>query len=196
MSIPETRSEQSTDTLNYPVDNFFEVVDGQRITLPGMTPQEVRLANVLARHMWNSLGQPLPGEVFVEMLFQLDADGNRQRRPDVAYVPFERWPSRSVPEQQPWAMVPAVVAEVVSAGYRDTYLHAKIEDYLQHGVELLWIIYPRKRLVHVFEPVDHLHILTASDALHGGKHLQNFSLSLATLFEVLDEPEPAPTGLA
>ena len=74
---------------------LFEIIDGQRVKLPPMGVFESRLANLLAYRIWVCLGKDRAGEPFVEQLFQLTTE--QSRRPDVAYVPYERWPDRKVP---------------------------------------------------------------------------------------------------
>ena len=48
------------------------------------------------------------------MLFDL-TPVQRQRRPDVAFVSYNRWPrQRRVPRTEAWEVVPNLVVEVVS----------------------------------------------------------------------------------
>ena len=55
------------------------------------------------------------GRVVPEALFLLDPGRNLKRRPDVAFVSYERWPRRSpMPTGDAWEVVPDLAVEVVS----------------------------------------------------------------------------------
>ena len=55
------------------------------------------------------------GQAVVEVLFRLRSHPNLQRRPDLAFVSFDRWPGASGrPRSNAWEVVPDLVVEVVS----------------------------------------------------------------------------------
>ncbi|HEX8204273.1 MAG TPA: Uma2 family endonuclease, partial [Isosphaeraceae bacterium] len=113
-----------------------------------------------------------------------------QRRPDVAFVSDERWPRRrAVPEEEAaWNVIPDLAVEVVSPTDRDEAGLAKVREYFQAGVRLVWKVYPRERVVHVYESFTTIRVRTRADDLDGGEVVPGFRLPLATLFE---EEEPA-----
>ena len=123
------------------------------------------------------------GRAFLEMLFRLDPAGKLQRRPDLAVVLYERWPDRIVPDAEAWEMIPALAVEVVSKSNAALEILAKIYDYFDHGVSLVWIIYPKYRVIHVYESPKSIRVLDAADTVDGGKVLPDFHLSLADLFD-------------
>jgi Uma2 family endonuclease len=168
-------------------DVLYEVVNGRRVEVPPMGAQESSIANLLARYIWRSLGDDPPGHVVVEMLFALAAGGLFQRRPDLAYVSFERWPQRVVPPGNAWEVVPNLAVEVVSPTNTALEIQDKIDDYFNHGVGQVWIIYPPHRRIHVYEGIKTIHVLDASDVLEGGSILPEFRLAVSKLFEVLPQ---------
>jgi Uma2 family endonuclease len=56
------------------------------------------------------------GRAIIEALFHLPAPVNRDRRPDVAFVAFQRWAKDRPmpPTDNAWDVVPSIAAEVVS----------------------------------------------------------------------------------
>ncbi len=94
---------------------LYEVVDGKRVELPPMGAHECHLAMHLAGVLWSFSQTQRLGRVETEMLFLLDASTDLTRRPDVAFVSYERWPrARPVPRTASWQVVPNLAVEVVS----------------------------------------------------------------------------------
>ena len=171
-------------------EDSYETVDGQRVELPPMSVQEIRLANLLARYLWWALGEHPTGEVFVEMLFRLRREPVLDRKPDVAYVPYGKWPDRIVPVAEAWEMIPALAVEVVSKSNTVWETQQKVEDYFRSGVNLLWVIHPKQRSVHVYTSPKNIKALDGNDTLDGGTVLPSFRLSVRELFATL----PPQTG--
>src|SRR5436190_1363092 len=146
-------------------DVLYEVINGRIVELPPMGALEMNLSNLLSYYLWESLPKPWPGQVFIEMLFQLAANSLRDRRPDVAYVPYTRFPKRIVPYGEAWAVIPALAVEIVSRSNTASEIRGKIDDYFRYGVELVWVVYPEQRKVDVWTSATTATSLTESDTL-------------------------------
>jgi Uma2 family endonuclease len=165
-------------------DRLFEVVDGLEVEKPPMGALAGRLANRLAYRL-NAHAIPNNlGEANVENLFHLALPVDRNRRPDVAYVSRERWPrERPVPAgDNAWNVVPNIAVEAVSPSDFVENLLDRIEEYFRAGVELVWILHPKQKLVYVYESPVLVRALTVHDSLNGGKVLPEFALPLQELF--------------
>lgn len=181
--------QQRLDLLsNGDSDTLYEVVNGVRVELLPMSAREVGLASVLAGYLWQFLRIALTGHVVSEMLFRLRNDPILERRPDVGYVPFDRWPHDEIPETEAWHVVPALAAEVVSKSNTADEVLKKIEEYFAAGVELVWVIYPKQQLIHVYEDLKTIRVLDVNDTLTGGKVLPQFSLKVSDLFAGVRRP--------
>jgi Uma2 family endonuclease len=55
--------------------------------------------------------------------------------------------------------------------------------YFQSGVQTVWVVYPVHRLVHIYESLSRIRVVTRVDSLDGGTLLPGFQLPLAKLFE-------------
>jgi Uma2 family endonuclease len=130
------------------------------------------------------------GRVSVEMLHWLDEPAELKRRPDVSYVSYGRWPrNKPVTDDEAWDVVPDLAVEVVSPSDKADGLLEKVEEYFLAGVIQVWVVYPRRRVVHVFESFTQIKVTAEGQELDGGTTLPGFRVPLATLFEDLAAKE-------
>jgi Uma2 family endonuclease len=164
---------------------LFEIIDGKKVELPPMSAYAGIIASRLSSSI-NAFAKPRKlGEAVTDVLFQLPPPNGRNRRPDVAFVSTDRWPrGRSIPPaDNAWDVVPDLGIEVVSPTDFAEELLEKIEEYFRAGVRLVWVIYPVRRTVHIYESLEQFRGLRAGAELDGGEVLPGFRLSLNELFE-------------
>ena len=172
-------------------DDHYEIIDGQRVEMPPMSADSTGIAADLA-HFLTAFGLRMDlGKAYPEMLIKLPLPVDRNRRPDVVFVPFARWPQgRVLPTTNEWAILPDLCVEVVSPNDLADELTTKTAEYFQAGVRQVWVVYPRHGLFYVYDSPTRVRGLTRDDTLEGGSVLPGFTLKLADLFPT---PEP-PTG--
>jgi Uma2 family endonuclease len=125
------------------------------------------------------------------MLYLLNPVRNQQRRPDVSFVSFGRWPrGLRIPNTNFWDVVPNLAVEVISPSNTANDVIERIRDYLEAGVERVWVIYPDFARIYDYDSPASVQILTRSQTLDGGSVLPGFQLSLAELFEDESDSEP------
>src|SRR5262245_19019772 len=109
-SVLEPIEAQSRDD-----EPLFEIIDGERVEIPPMSALACLLANYLARAL-NSHASDHLGQAVVEVLFHLALPVDRNRRPDVAFVSYEKWPKDRVvdPDVNAWDVVPNMAVEAIS----------------------------------------------------------------------------------
>jgi len=61
-------------------------------------------------------------------------------------------------------------------------MRAKVLAYLRHGVQLLWVVEPRRQQVTVRRPKQPIRVLKVGEDLDGQDVLPGFRMSLAELF--------------
>jgi Uma2 family endonuclease len=179
-----------TSTVPPDGDILYEVVDNQIRELAAMSAWETRFASVLSRRLGPFAWDQGLGLLDIEMLYLIDRAKNLQRRPDVGFVSFERWPrGKPVPRTNAWEVVPNLAIEVISPTNGANEVIEKIEDYFACGVQRVWVIYPLFAKVYDYDSANSVRILTRADTLPGGDVLPGFQLPLAELIE--DQAETA-----
>lgn len=186
-TAPETASPLTPPTDK--PDALYEFVDGQWIEVPHMGAFASLLAFRLAEELNQFARAHKLGLAMAEVLFRLAPEGPA-RRPDVAYVAFDRWPYTGPFEDDPPAFdaVPNLAVEVNSPSNTLDEIEDKNRDYFFAGVEQVWVIQPRHRHVYVYDAPDKVYMLSEKQELDGGKIIPGFRLPLATLFAVGAKP--------
>jgi Uma2 family endonuclease len=160
---------------------LFEIIDGQRVELPPMSVSATLIATDLTTHLASQIKGI--GRTAMEGLFHLALPIDRNRRPDIAFVSFARWPKdRPIGSENAWNVVPEVAIEVISPNDLVEDLLTKLDEYFRAGVRLAWVVFPQQALVYVYESYTHVRVLTRNDVLDGGGVLPEFRLALNDLF--------------
>lgn len=154
---------------------LYEIIDGRNVEVH-VGAWEISLANFLAGRIRDAAGDPPYGEPFVEMLFRLKPGARKARRPDLAFVSYERWPERKVPDADAWEMVPLLAVEIVSRNNSAEEIQEKIKEYFESGVGQVWVIYPRQRQILVYKNAKEIRVLDEDDVLEGGDILPGFAI--------------------
>jgi Uma2 family endonuclease len=166
-------------------DGLFEVVGGQILEKPPMGVYESGLATLLVELLGPFARGNRLGQIFCETLFDLRPSVDGSRRPDLAFVSAQKWPvNRRPPQAESWPIIPDLAVEIVSSTNYATNLLIKIREYLQAGVQLVWVIYPSVGEIHIFDARTPQIIgrLQGGDILRGEPVLPGFELPLEVLF--------------
>jgi Uma2 family endonuclease len=112
--------------------------------------------------------------------FILFTNPDTVRAPDISFVKRERVPAAGIPDGF-WPFAPDLAVEVVSPNESTKTVEAKVQDYLDSGVRLIWVVYPKTQTVTVCTTQD-THTLKPEDTLDGKDVLPGFRCSVADLF--------------
>ena len=133
---------------------------------------------------WNR--QAKIGEAFDSSTVFILPNGAR-RSPDVSWIRLERWNALTLKEKQGFPPIaPDFAIELVSPSdvknqrYQD--LQAKMQEYLDNGVKLGWLIEPSTRTVEIYRVGRQVEILTNPQTLLGENVLPGFVLDLSDIF--------------
>jgi len=173
----------------------YEVVNGEVVELPPMSTFSAEVANRIRDELALYCRTSRLGRTRNDMLFHvpLAADPSRSRRPDVTFISFDRWPeNRPLPYRgEPMEVIPELIVEVASPNDEAEDLLAKAHEYLEAGARLVWLVYPRLRVVHAYESPTKPRVFTVADDLDGGTVLPDFRVPMVQLFPpMIPEPEP------
>jgi Uma2 family endonuclease len=165
-------------------DLLYEIVAGERKELAPMSARETGLASLLLTYLNIHALERGVGRAVTEMLFDLGAKVDRSRRPDVAFVSYDRWPqSRLIPRINAWPLVPDLAVEVVSPSNTFEEVIEKMQEYFQAGVRLVWVVIPGRQVVYSYTTPTAVRIVTRENELTAEPVLPDFRLPLTKLFE-------------
>jgi Uma2 family endonuclease len=177
-------SDDPTPYLSHP-DALYEIVDGEVVEKPEMGAAAYLIAMNLFEELRAYLRSNPIGRPTFEAFFVLDPARNLRRRPDVAFVSFERWPAGvKAPGEGDFEVVPELAIEVISPGDEYLKVFGKLREYFDYGVRQVWHVLPGQFQVHVYRSVKDSRVLTGEDELDGGILLPGFRLPVGPLFNL------------
>jgi Uma2 family endonuclease len=106
------------------------------------------------------------------------------RAPEAAWVRRSRLATLTADQKQKFLpLAPDFVVEIRSPSDRLSSVQEKMQEYLDNGVQLGWLIDPPSRAVHVYRPNRAVERLEHPATLAGDAVLPSFSLDLQTIWE-------------
>ena len=177
----ETKKEWTADEFFHsPLSQNHELVEGELVkTMPagfihGIVAHRVgRLVGNFVED--NNLGEVVAAEtgfILGEKTF---------RGADAAFIGNENLQKHGYP-QGFFPTAPDIAVEVASPSNSSEELMEKVSLYLQNGSRLVWIIYPKTKIITVFRLNNVISLLRENDTLDGEDVLPNFQLPLEKLF--------------
>ena len=163
-------------------DQHYELVEGRvvRMSPPGFRHGllATRIAALLAQHV----DAHRLGAVATPAGFWIATDPDTVREPDVAFVRAERMPSTGIPDGF-WPGPPDLAVEIRSPGDRPAMIGAKVRDYLERGVLIVWVVDPKKKTVTVHRGESAPVTLGMDDELDAGEIVPGFTCAVRRFFE-------------
>lgn len=161
---------------------FERNANGELIVMPptgGETGR--RNAKLTARFvLWNE--QTQLGEVFdSSTCFKLPNGSNRS--PDVSWVELSRWNALSLEQREKFPPIaPDFVLELMSPSDSLSETQAKMEEYMNAGVRLGWLIERKTRSVEIYRQGQLKEVLDSPASLSGEDVLLGFTLDLQIIW--------------
>jgi len=104
---------------------------------------------------------------------------NADKSPDAAWIPLEKWNNLSKEERQGFIpLCPDFVIELPSKSDSLKSLQNKMQEYLDNGTQLGWLINRQDRQVEIYRQGQAVEILENPSQLSGESVLQDFILDL------------------
>ena len=105
------------------------------------------------------------------------------RSPDAAWVRRERWEALSAEQKASFAPIcPDFVVELRSASDRLNTLQDKMQEYLDNGASLGWLIDRPERMVYVYRRDRPVQVLENPETLSGDPELPGLTLRLEKIW--------------
>lgn len=113
--------------------------------------------------------------------FRLPKGGTRS--PDVAWVVMERWEALTPTQRKKFLpLCPDFAVELVSETDDVEETRSKMQEYVDNGLRLGWLINPRTRQVEIYRPNQGVEVLHSPATLSGEDVLPGFVLDLQPIF--------------
>ena len=107
-----------------------------------------------------------------------------KRSPDMSWIKNERWDALTDEEQERFPpLCPDFVVELRSASDSLRQLQEKIQEYMENGAQLGWLIDPFEKKVHIYRPQTAVEILDDPESVSGEPLLPGFVLDVRSLWE-------------
>ncbi len=105
------------------------------------------------------------------------------RSPDIAWIRQDRWDDIPLEKRQRFAPIaPDFVAEIRSGDQDMSTLKEKMEEYIESGCRLGWLIDPKSRKTMFYSENGDIQTISFDTLLKGGEVLKGFELKMADIF--------------
>ncbi|CCH95059.1 conserved hypothetical protein [Microcystis aeruginosa PCC 9432] len=130
--------------------------------------------------LWNNLHKL--GVVFDSSTgFKLPNGADRS--PDAAWIPLEKWQALTPQQKERFLpLSPDFVIELMSPSDSLETARKKMQEYLDNGTRLGWLINRKTREVEIYRQGQAVEILTNPESLSGESILPEFSLNLTLIW--------------
>ena len=123
------------------------------------------------------------GIVFDSSTFFTFPNGARLS-PDVSWIKREKWDQLTAEKRQKISKItPDFVIELRSSSDSLKSLQDKMQEYIENGVSLGWLIDPQKRKVHVYRKDSKPEILDNPETLFGEDVVEGFELMVSDIWQ-------------
>ena len=173
----------------YETEGPFELINGERIPVNPTVSGHGEKSRIIHDEVAYYNRQHGTGISYFEQSYVLTYSSNwvkGAREPDVMVYRTERIKKYKADDSdwadKPFLIVPDLVVEVISHNDRYVDVDAKVELYLEDGVEIIWVVDPKQKAV-IVRGRDSYQKLKVGDVLTGGNVIPGFELAVAKIFE-------------
>ena len=157
-----------------------EIVEGELICLPPPISRHCIIALYMSEALRPLMKRRL-GHVYVEAGYKLSHNPPTWIQPDVSFLRMDR--VRATDPDGCFLNAPDLAVEVISPSESAADVKRKVEILLAAGSKVVWVCYPKKRLVRVHRAGGVLFDLSGSDKLTLPEILPGWEFPVAKLFE-------------
>jgi len=177
-------------TVNLSDDQFYqlcqinenwrleETAQGELIIMPPVGGISGNRESDLNGYVWLWNRQTQLGKVFSSSTIFILPEGGK-RSPDVAWVENARWETLTLEQQEKFVPIcPNFVIELRSRTDSLKQLQDKMQEYLNSGLKLGWLINPQTQQVEIYRPTQQVETVQLPIRLSGENVLLGFTLDL------------------
>src|SRR5271169_2698514 len=103
------------------------------------------------------------------------------RSPDTSFIPIEKWKAIPLSKRQEFAPIcPDFIVELRSKSDRLKNLKEKMDEWMENGCRLAWLIDPIEEKAYIYRPNQEVEVIDSFDRkLYGEEVLPEFELELS-----------------
>ncbi|ERT09137.1 restriction endonuclease family protein [Lyngbya aestuarii BL J] len=150
-----------------------------------MSPTGGETSNInagLTAQLWNWNAQTKLGKVF-DSSGGFKLPNGADRSPDAAWITLERWESLTSEQRKKFIpLCPDFVIELRSASDRLKTLQDKMQEYIENGLRLGWLINFIDKSVEIYRQNQEVQVLESPPTLSGEDVLPGFILNLQEIW--------------
>lgn len=170
-------SQHFEDFLREHPNRLYELIHGE-IVEKVVTEEHGYIALNIGAEIRNYLKKNRIGRASVETRYRPKDDNLNDRLPDVS---FRRTDSDLV-KRGPVLGMPDLAVEIKSPDDSIKQMRESATYYLANGCQMVWVVYPDKTMIEVYQQESDIQILFENDILYGGHVLPDFEMSVADVF--------------
>ncbi len=160
----------------------FELVRGEVVPVPPPMPTHGRVCVKISFDLESYGQQSGYGYCLSDSAVATERGPDTVRGSDICFYSHARWPESEIGDGLP-PVPPDLAVEVVSPTNRPGTLLRKVGEYLDVGVLLVWVVYPRQRRVAVYRPNEEMPTYCKDDEfLENFPELPGFRCPVAAFF--------------
>lgn len=175
---PEIITAEEMEAIDIP-GKMTELIRGQLVVRepPGIYHGHIaaKLTYLLGAHVYPARLGALYAQ---DTGFKLGSNPDTVRAPDVAFVAAHRVEDR---KRGYGAIAPDLIAEIVSPDDRAAELLAKVADWLDAGVRVVWVIDPMRSEAYTYRPDGSVAVVGSTGHLTAEEILPGFRCGLSDL---------------
>lgn len=173
----------ANDLLNLPDNDMqHELVKGELRTMPPAKREHGQIETTILLALFNYLKtQPLGTLTTGDTGYLLARDPDTVRAPDVGFISNQRVAAAGDPQGY-WTVAPDLAVEIVSPSDLLYEVEEKVQDFLDAGTRIVWLVNPRRRTVTVYEKDQNPVVLRESQSLVAPGILPGFEMLIAEIF--------------
>jgi Uma2 family endonuclease len=104
------------------------------------------------------------------------------RSPDLSWVKLDRWNALTDEERKKFLLCPDFVVELRSPSDIVDALKEKMEEYIENGAQLGWLIDPVAKKVYIYRPQSQLEVREGPTQISGEPLLKGFALVMKDIW--------------
>ncbi len=177
---------QATMQLALDPEKNYEIVNGVPVEKEMPGARHGMIAMRLAIRLGSFIEASHLGETFTEVNYKI---GRNERIPDLSFVAADRIPAEGVPEGV-WQIPPDLAVEIISPNDLHEKVNGKVLEYLEAGVQQVWIVSPEIRTVTIFRSMEQVQVFAKDSVLESPDLLPGFHCPLTELFSTAVPASP------